>query len=494
MKKYLLAIDQGTTSTRAILYSKERKIFYKTQVEVKNFFPKEGYVEQDALDIYLSVLNVINDIITKTNISIDEIDSLGITNQRETTIVWDKKTGMPVYNAIVWQSRQSNSYCEKWEKYKDLIHKKTGLILNPYFSASKIRYILDHIKDGQARAEKGELLFGTVDSWLIYKLTDKKYFKTDVSNASRTLLFNILDFKYDEELLKLFKIKEEMLPKVVDSGDFYGNATFFKTDIPITAVMGDQQAALFGHTCFNKGDFKNTYGTGCFMLLNTGKTPVFSKSGLLTSIGWKYKDNYCYVLEGSVYVGGAVVKWLRDNLKVIKTATESEACANKISNNDRVYFVPAFVGLGTPYWCDDVRGTIFNLSQNTNYNHIVRAGLESIAYQCRDVFETMKKEANINSNILKADGGATDNKFLMQFQSDILNMKIEIDNNFEMTSIGVAYLAGLTSGFFNNIEEIKKINIVKESYQPKMDTKKANEYYKGWKKAVQTAINYAKEK
>ena len=491
-EKYILSIDQGTTSSRAILVDKNGRIVEKSSREIQLITPKNGWIEADAVKIWISVVECINEVLIKANISFDDIDCIGVTNQRESVIAFDKFTGEPLYNCIIWQSRQSQKICNKYAKYKDIIFKKTGLVLNPYFSATKMRFILDILEN--KKYDLSRVYLGTVDSWLIYKLTDKKYFKTDVSNASRTLLFNIIDFKYDEELLKLFKIKEEMLPKVVDSGDFYGNATFFKTDIPITAVMGDQQAALFGHTCFNKGDFKNTYGTGCFMLLNTGKTPVFSKSGLLTSIGWKYKDNYCYVLEGSVYVGGAVVKWLRDNLKVLKSAAESETCASKISNNDRVYFVPAFVGLGTPYWCDDVRGTIFNLSQNTNYNHIVRAGLESIAYQCRDVFETMKKEANINSNTLKADGGATDNKFLMQFQSDILNMKIEIDNNFEMTSIGVAYLAGLSSGFFNNIDEIKKINIVKESYQPKMDTKKANEYYKGWKKAVQTAINYAKEK
>ena len=483
MKKYLLAIDQGTTSTRAILYSKERKIFYKTQVEVKNFFPKEGYVEQDALDIYLSVLNVINDIITKTNISIDEIDSLGITNQRETTIVWDKKTGMPVYNAIVWQSRQSNSYCEKWEKYKDLIHKKTGLILNPYFSASKIRYILDHIKDGQARAEKGELLFGTVDSWLIYKLTKNHY--TDITNASRTMLFNINSLDYDDELLKIFNIPRIMLPEVLSSNDYYGDANIFGSKIKINGVAGDQQSRLFGQACFDVGSSKSTYGTGCFMLLNIGETPVYSKNGLLTTIAWKINNKVTYALEGSVFMGGATIQWLRDQIGLIQQASESEKYAKKVNNELGVYIVPAFVGLGAPYWDNECKGAIFGLTRGTTKAHLIRATLNSIAFQVKDIINVMENEGDCKIQTLKVDGGATANNYLMQFQADILNKDIILPEFIEVTALGAIYLAGLGSGYFSGLDEIKNLNKVEKIFKPQMNKEEINKLDKNWKKAIE---------
>ena len=483
MKKYLLAIDQGTTSTRAILYSKERKIFYKTQVEVKNFFPKEGYVEQDALDIYLSVLNVINDIITKTNISIDEIDSLGITNQRETTIVWDKKTGMPVYNAIVWQSRQSNSYCEKWEKYKDLIHKKTGLILNPYFSASKIRYILDHIKDGQARAEKGELLFGTVDSWLIYKLTKNHY--TDITNASRTMLFNINSLDYDDELLKIFNIPRIMLPEVLSSNDYYGNANIFGSKIKINGVAGDQQSSLFGQACFDVGSSKSTYGTGCFMLLNIGETPVYSKNGLLTTIAWKINNKVTYALEGSVFMGGATIQWLRDQIGLIQQASESEKYAKKVNNELGVYIVPAFVGLGAPYWDNECKGAIFGLTRGTTKAHLIRATLNSIAFQVKDIINVMENEGDCKIQTLKVDGGATANNYLMQFQADILDKHIILPEFIEVTALGAIYLAGLGSGYFSSLDEIKNLNKVEKIFKPQMNKEEINKLDKNWKKAIE---------
>lgn len=482
--KYILAIDQGTTSSRALIFNKFGKVEFKSQMEIECLFPKEGWVEQNALDVWVSVINVINDALAKMNITVDDIYAIGITNQRETTVIWDKKTGLPVYNAIVWQSRQSASICEEWEPYKKLIHKKTGLILNPYFSASKIRFILNNIENGQQRAENGELMFGTIDTWLMYKLSKGKIFKTDVSNASRTMLFNINTLQYDNELLKLFNIPKKMLPKVEESYAYFGDATFFKKGIRINGVAGDQQAALFGQNCFDAGQSKSTYGTGCFMLLNTGNKPIFSENGILTTIAWKLNGETKYALEGSVFMGGACVQWLRDQLKLVKESGETEKCAINAKTDLGVYVVPAFVGLGAPYWDDNCKGAIFGLTRGTTKDHLIRATLNAIAYQVKDVMEVMQKDGNIHIDELKVDGGATNNKYLMQFQADILQTKILLPSTSETTALGVAYLAGLGSKYWLSLDEIKKIHQYKDTYVPKMSKEEVDKKYEVWKKAV----------
>ncbi len=483
MEKFILSIDQGTTSTRAILFDSKGTNRFQAVNEVKCLYPHPGWVEQDPLELWVSVINVINEVLIKANLTMKNIDSIGITNQRETTVVWDKETGMPIYNAVVWQSRQSLSICDKFEKQKTLIHHKTGLLLNPYFSASKIRFILDATKT-QKRAEAGELLFGTIDSWILYKLTKGEVHATDVTNASRTMLFNIFEMKWDDELLKLFAIPKSMLPSVKPSSHKFGEAKFFKPAVPICGVAGDQQAALFGQACFKTGESKNTYGTGCFMLMNIGSTPILSKKGLLTTVAWEVEGKVTYALEGSVFVGGAAVQWLRDQMKLIKDAPDSERSACEIKDSEGVYFVPAFVGLGTPYWDSDARGAIFGLTRGTTKYHIVRATLEAIAYQSKDVIEVMKKEAQTELVTLKVDGGATANHFLMQFQSDILQCSLKLPQCLETTALGAAYLAGLTTGFWKNCEEIQRIHSYQAVYEPSMDPLEINRRYKGWKKAV----------
>lgn len=483
-QKYILAIDQGTTSTRAILFNKKAQPLFSAQKEVNCLYPALGWVEQDPLEIWLSVIGVINELLVKANITMANIDSIGITNQRETTVVWDKKTGMPVYNAIVWQSRQSNDICEKMEMHKHFIHQKTGLLINPYFSASKIRFILDHIENGQSKAENGELLFGTIDTWILYKMTLGKQFKTDVSNASRTMLFNIFDLKWDDELLKLFNIPKVMLPEVCPSSHDFGVASFFSNDVKVLALCGDQQSALFGQACFGLGDSKNTYGTGCFMLLNTGDKPVISKHGLLTTVAWQIEDKVSYALEGSVFIGGALVQWLRDELGILKTSQESEEFAKKVPDSNGIYVVPAFVGLGTPYWDNDVRGSVFGLTRGANKYHFVRASLEAIAYQCKDVIEVMKEESNLEIKKLKVDGGATSNNYLMQFQADILGCEIMLPSCLETTALGVSFLAGLKSGYYPSLKHIENINSYQKIYKNMMSKEEANKYYEGWKKAI----------
>lgn len=484
MKKYILAIDQGTTSTRAILFSKKGEIAYQAQREVICRYPKLGYVEQDALELWISVIDVINDVLVQANIDFSALDSIGITNQRETTIIWDKQTGRPIAPAIVWQSRQSADICDRYNQYRDKIHRKTGLLLNPYFSASKIRYILENTPGAEERAKKGELLFGTVDTWIIYKLTQGKVHATDKSNASRTMLYNIFTKEWDEELLKLFQVDRKMLPKVFPNSYHYGDATFFGIPVPIMGVAGDQQAALFGQMCFAPGDIKNTYGTGCFMLMNTGEKPVLSKHGLLTTIAWDLDGKTYYALEGSVFVAGAAVQWLRDEMKLIKDAADSERSALMIKDSEGVYVVPAFVGLGTPYWDDDVRGAIFGLTRATTKYHIVRATLESIAFQSKDVIEVMRKEAKCDFTSLKVDGGATANNYLMQFQSDILSVQIQKPVILETTALGVAYLAGLATKFYQNVAHIEKIHHYERIFTPKMKKSEVKRRYAGWKKAI----------
>ena len=481
--KYVLSIDQGTTSSRAILFDKTGSKIQMAQREVKCLFPNSGWVEADAIAIWVSVMDVINEVLLKANLTIDDIDSIGLTNQRETTVVWNKKTGMPVYNAIVWQSRQSADICEALNDQKELIHQKTGLLINPYFSASKVRFILDHIENGQQLAESGDLLFGTIDSWIIYKMTMGKVHATDVTNASRTLLFNIHEMKWDEELCKLFNIPMCMLPTVRPSAYNYGELSFMRSDVRICGVVGDQQAALFGQTCFETGESKNTYGTGCFLLVNTGDKPVLSQNGLLTTVAWQIGDQVTYALEGSVFIGGAVVQWLRDEMKLIHHSGDSEKVALE-SPSGEIYIVPAFTGLGTPYWDDDARGAVFGLTRGTNKSQFVRAALESIAYQCKDVVEVMQKETGQKIKNLKVDGGATKNGYLMQFQSDILHTVIKLPKCLETTALGAAYMAGLQSGYYQNLESIKKIHEYQAIYNPKMANKEINRLYRGWKKAI----------
>ena len=490
MEKFIMAIDQGTTSTRAILFDKLGQARYMAQREVECLFPHSGWVEQDALVIWISVIDVVNEVLVKANITFDSVDSIGITNQRETAIVWDKETGMPVSNAIVWQSRQTFDICQRFEAKKALIHEKTGLLINPYFSASKVRFILDHIPEGQARAERGELLFGTVDSWIVYKMTMQEKHITDVSNASRTLLFNINEMKWDEELCRMFNIPMCMLPEVLPSSYDFGVASFFKSDIHIRGIAGDQQAALFGQTCWEEGDSKNTYGTGCFMLMNVGKKPILSHAGLLTTVAWKIGDEVTYALEGSVFVGGAVVQWMRDEAHFIHNSADSEGEALQSPRARGVYFVPAFVGLGTPYWDDDARGAILGLTRGTNKSQIIRAALEGIAYQCKDVFEVMKKESKLSLKTLRVDGGATANNYLMQFQADILRTTIQLPNCLQTTALGVAYLAGLNSHYYKDLDEIRHIHTIQKSFKPEMSVEEINKLYKGWKAAVKATRAY----
>lgn len=484
-EKYILVVDQGTTSSRAIIFNNKEEIVYKAQQELECLFPHDGWVEQNAIDIYASVLNVINDALLKTNLTYDDIDSLGITNQRETTIVWDKHTGMPVYNAIVWQSRQSAEICDSWKIHQEIVKSKTGLIINPYFSASKIRFILDNIPNGQKRAENGELLFGTVDTWLMYKLSRGNIFKTDYTNASRTMFFNINTLEYDDELLKIFNIPKCMLAEVYPSSNFFGNATALNENLKIRAVAGDQQAALFGQNCFEKGESKNTYGTGCFMLMNIGEKPIFSKSGLITTIACSYNEKVVYALEGSVFIGGACIQWLRDQMRMIKSAPESEKYATKVKNSDGVYVVPAFVGLGAPYWDDECRGAIFGITRGTTKEHFINATLNSIALQTLDVIDVMQKESKVKIETLKVDGGATTNNYLMQYQANILNAKVLLPNCLETTALGACFLAGLNSGFFKDIDEIKTIHQYKREFLPNMDESVRKIIKEKWKKAIQ---------
>ena len=490
MKKYVLAIDQGTTSSRAILFDKKGNVVRIARRDIKTTFPKPGWVEESATDIWVSVVESITELVEKQHIHYNEIDSIGITNQRETTVVWDKESGAPVYPAIVWQSRQTADLCDKRKSKKDFIFKRTGLLLNPYFSASKIRFILDHVHNGQKRAEKGELLFGTVESWLIYKLTNGKNHYTDVTNASRTMLFNIYKRQWDNELLKIWNIPKCMLPKICPTAYNFGDATYLKHDIPITGCVGDQQAALFGQTCYAKGDAKNTYGTGCFMLMNIGDKPLFSKNGLLTTVAWEINGKATYALEASVFMGGATIQWLRDGLQIVKTAPESEKYATKVKDTDGVYLVPAFVGLGTPYWDNDVRAAFFGMTRGTTKEHICRAALEGIAYQISDCLKVMQSDTKVKLKALKVDGGASANQFMMQFQSDILNTEVKLPMCIETTALGAAYMAGLFTKFYPSMTAIAKNHKYQKVYKPKLDKKIVAKKLAGWDLAVKAARSF----
>ena len=492
MAKYILAIDQGTTSSRAMIIDENLNIVSSFQQEVANTFPHPGWVLMDGYEIWVSVEYVCIKAVEKARINIQDIAAIGITNQRETTIVWDKKTGLPVYDALVWQSRQSAGICEEISKkgYGPLIKETTGLTVDPYFSASKIRWILDNIEDGDERAKKGELLFGTVDSWLVYKLTKGKVHVTDVTNASRTMLMNLKTLDWDEKMLQIFNIDRSMLPKICDSSQIYGYTDLLGVQIPICSICGDQQSALFGQMCFDKGQCKNTYGTGCFLLFNAGNEPIYSKYDLITSVGWKIKDEVVYVLEGSVFVAGAAIQWLRDGLKVIDNAAQTETIAKSLSDSAGVYVVPAFTGLGAPYWSQNSRGAIFGLTRGTTTNHIIRATLESLAYQSYDVIEAMQKDTNTKITSLQVDGGASNNDYLMQFQADILQTEIARPSNFETTALGAAMLAGLSSGLFKDKKDLLSKKEIDKVYQPQLDKNTVNELIEGWKKAINSVLMF----
>ena len=488
MKSYILAIDQGTTSTRAIIFDKQSQIISIAFEEIDQIYPNPGWVEQDANDIWVSVLTVMARCLIDANLKAEQISAIGITNQRETTVVWDKNTGNPVYNAIVWQSRQTQDICNnlKAQGYEPLIKEKTGLVIDPYFSASKIRWILDHIPNGQQKAEQNELMFGTIDTWLLYKLSGGTH-KTDVSNASRTMLFNINDLTWDKELCDLLNIPMNILPEVRSSSEIFAYTMpyhFFGEKTPISGIAGDQQASLFGQTCFEDGSVKNTYGTGCFMLMNTGDKPVQSKNGLLTTVAWKIKDQVCYALEGSVFVAGSSVQWLRDGLEMIKEASDTEALSTSIKSNEGVYVVPAFVGLGTPYWDSEAKGAMFGLTRGTTKKHFARAVLESICYQSLDVLTAMQKDAKLPIKSFKVDGNAVANEFLMQFQADIINIDVNRPKIRETTALGAAYLAGLSVGIWNNLEEIKSSWQLDRLFKPEMSVEEREKNIHGWHIAV----------
>ena len=495
MGEYILAIDQGTTSSRAILFDQKGKPLASEQQEFSQIYPQPGWVEHDPEEIWRVSLEVMRTVIFKAGIEPRQIASLGITNQRETTVLWDKKTGKPISNAIVWQCRRTADICTEL-KEKDLEKKfreKTGLVIDAYFSGTKIKWLLDNVDGAREKAEKGELAFGTIDSWLVYKLTGGKVHITDYSNASRTLIFNIHELKWDEELLSILGIPKEILPEVCPSSQVYGKAdkTLLGSEIPIGGIAGDQQAATFGQVCFFKGMAKNTYGTGSFLLMNTGEKAISSKHGLLTTIGWGLQDKIYYALEGSIFITGAVVQWLRDGLRLVDEARDTEWMAKSVSDTGGVYFVPAFSGLGAPHWDMYARGVIVGLTRGTTKKHLVRAGLEAIAYQCRDVVEAMEQDSGIKIQNLRVDGGAVANDFLMQFQADILDVPVERPVITETTALGAAYLAGLAVNYWKDIDEIARIWRREELFQPQMNAEKKEKLYSGWKKAIQRSRSWA---
>lgn len=489
-----MALDQGTTSSRAIIFDENGTIKGVTNREFTQIYPKPGWVEHDPMEIWGSQNGVAREVLSKSGLTPSDIAAIGITNQRETTIVWDKNTGKPVYNAIVWQCRRTAPICDelKAKGLTETIREKTGLVIDAYFSGTKIKWILDNVEGAREKAEKGELLFGNVDTWLIWNLTGGKVHVTDYSNASRTMLFNIHTLDWDDDILAELNIPRAMLPKVMPSSHVYGYTTseVFGGEVPIAGDAGDQQAALFGQACYSPGMAKNTYGTGCFMLMNTGEKAVKSESGLLTTIAWGVNGKVEYALEGSIFIAGAVVQWLRDELRILDNAAQSEELATKVQDNNGVYLVPAFVGLGAPYWDMYARGTIVGLTRGAKREHIVRAALESICYQTRDVLEAMQKDSGITLKNLKVDGGAVANNFLMQFQSDILGVPVDRPKVIETTALGAAYLAGLAVGYWKDKDDIASKWQIDRTFQPEMDSENREKLYKGWKKAVERALNW----
>ena len=490
--KYILALDQGTTSSRAIVFDKQGRVCGKAQQEFKQIYPKPGWVEHDPHDIYGSQVGVISEALIRAGVSVDSIAAIGITNQRETTFVWERATGRPVYNAIVWQCRRTADYCEELKRdgLADMIYQKTGLVLDAYFSATKLKWILDNVPGARERAEKGELLFGTVDTYLMWQLSKGKIFATDYTNASRTMLFNIHTLKWDDDLLQLFDIPRGMLPEVYPSGHNFGltDDAFIGREIPICSVVGDQQAALFGHLAVNSGDVKNTYGTGCFLLMNTGDKAVFSTNGLVTTLAAGINDKPQYVLEGSVFIGGAINQWLRDEMRMIKSAKETENYAVRVPSTDGVYVVPGFAGLGAPYWDADARGTIVGITRGTQKEHFIRACLESIDYQVYDLVAAMQRDADVKITNLNVDGGASANNFLMQFQADILDANVVRPMVTETTALGASYLAGLTIGYWKDIDDIRSNVEVDKVFVPHMDEHTRRDLIEGWQKAVRQTL------
>ena len=497
--KYIMALDQGTTSSRAIVFDHAGLSVSTAQKEITQYFPNPGWVEHDAMEILSSMRWAMNEVLAKLNISAEQLAGIGITNMRETTVVWEKNTGKPIHNALVWQSRQTVEICNelKSKGHEQTFKDKTGLLVDAYFSGTKIRWILDHIDGAQREAEKGNLLFGTIETWLIWNLTGGKVHITDFSNASRTLIFNIHSLSWDDELLEILNIPKIMLPEVRQSSEIYGvtqKDVFQGIEIPIAGAAGDQQAALFGQACFDSGMAKNTYGTGCFMLMNTGEKAVKSNAGLLTTIAWGVNGKVEYALEGAVFVAGSAIQWLRDGLLMFKEAKESEAYCQKVESTEGVYHVPAYVGLDAPYWRSDVRGAYFGITRGTKKEHFIRATVESLAYQTKDILMAMQQDSGIHLKSLKADGGATANSFLMQFQADILEVPVNCPETIETTALGAAYLAGLAVGFWDSKETIAKKWRSQRLYLPNMNHMKAQELYDGWQKAVQACMGYSVEK
>lgn len=496
MSKYILAIDQGTTSTRAFLYDKGGNIVEKSQKEFTQYYPKPGWVEHDPEEIWNSTIGVINNLLKNSGINLNLIDSIGITNQRETTVVWDKNTGEPLYNAIVWQCRRTSNICKnlKEKGYEKTFRDKTGLVLDPYFSGTKIKWILDNVEGARKKAKENKIIFGTIDSYLIWKLTGGKVHVTDYTNASRTLLYNIHTLEWDQELMDILDVPPYILPKVRSSSEIYGYTdrnVFFGQHIPISGIAGDQQAATFAQGCYDKGMTKITFGTGSFLLMNTGEEPVYSESGLLTTIAWGYNGEITYALEGSIFNAGSAIQWLRDELFLLNEAADSEYFAGKVEDTDGVYFVPAFTGLGAPYWNPEARGTIVGLTRGSSKNHIVRATLEALVYQSKDLIQAMLEDSGLKLKDVKVDGGASANNLLMQFLADMIETNVERPVNTETTVTGAAYLAGLATNFWDNIDDIMDQRKIDKKFQPNMDSKERKNRYKGWLKAVDTAIYWS---
>lgn len=497
-EKYIMAIDQGTTSSRAIIFNKKGEKIASRQKEFPQIFPQAGWVEHNANQIWNSVQSVIAGAFIESSIKPGQIEAIGITNQRETTVVWDKKTGLPIYNAIVWQSRQTAPIADqlKQEGHTNMIHEKTGLVIDAYFSATKVRWILDHVPGAQERAEKGELLFGTIDTWLVWKLTDGLIHVTDYSNAARTMLYNIKELKWDDEILELLNIPKAMLPEVKSNSEVYGKTTpfhFYGGEVPISGMAGDQQAALFGQLAFEPGMVKNTYGTGSFIIMNTGEEMQLSQNNLLTTIGYGINGKVHYALEGSIFIAGSAIQWLRDGLRMIETSSESEGLAQSSTSDDEVYVVPAFTGLGAPYWDSNARGSVFGLTRGTSKEDFVKATLQSIAYQVRDVIDTMQVDSGIDIQQLRVDGGAAMNNLLMQFQADILGIDIARAKNLETTALGAAFLAGLSVGYWESMDELKELNATGQLFQATMNESRKEKLYKGWRKAVKATQVFAQE-
>lgn len=497
-EKYIMAIDQGTTSSRAIIFNKKGEKIASSQKEFPQIFPQAGWVEHNANQIWNSVQSVIAGAFIESSIKPGQIEAIGITNQRETTVVWDKKTGLPIYNAIVWQSRQTAPIADqlKQEGHTNMIHEKTGLVIDAYFSATKVRWILDHVPGAQERAEKGELLFGTIDTWLVWKLTDGLVHVTDYSNAARTMLYNIKELKWDDEILELLNIPKAMLPEVKSNSEVYGKTTpfhFYGGEVPISGMAGDQQAALFGQLAFEPGMVKNTYGTGSFIIMNTGEEMQLSQNNLLTTIGYGINGKVHYALEGSIFIAGSAIQWLRDGLRMIETSSESEGLAQSSTSDDEVYVVPAFTGLGAPYWDSNARESVFGLTRGTSKEDFVKATLQSIAYQVRDVIDTMQVDSGIDIQQLRVDGGAAMNNLLMQFQADILGIDIARAKNLETTALGAAFLAGLSVGYWESMDELKELNATGQLFQATMNESRKEKLYKGWRKAVKATQVFAQE-